>query len=43
MVIVILTISILLGLSMLSPCFQNRFLDDKNLYQFIKEYSHVDT
>jgi hypothetical protein len=27
---------ILLALSMLSPCFQKRFLDDKNLYQYLK-------
>jgi len=33
----ILFVVIFLSLSFLSPCFQSRYLDDKNLYQYIKD------
>lgn len=37
LMVFILISSILLSLSFLSPCFQKRFLEDKNLYEYLKE------
>lgn len=42
-VTLILVVVIFLGVSFLSPCFQKKFLNNKNLYQYIKGSTYVST